>query len=843
MTGKPPRVKPVPAPTKPTDVNVDGSRRLPFASPAMLHQSTPHRLEPLQPSYQPDSIAGVPAIKVSATPRSSAIDEFAVHAAKSSLADYWIPTPKGLGEADAQGIRLLKQRRYVAVDDEHIVQVVPDAESGLFRATQARELHSSGPLLQPDSEGRFWRVLENTDLRNRSEILYSMHRRKAELFLRMGHSIDDFPSVTIKRILAVSGISEMLARDSHIHARPLALLKDTLRRFRLDHQIQLFITHMQHADPLVRAQADPQLRDLLPASEGDPIGRGVERDRALLFQERERAFEVDCDEITLQMRRIFPLLPKTMAQALWRDASAADRLHMHNQPGMPQHLTEEALLALRDVRLARACEGIYLDSVSSPDSDRLALQMIGRLAGWPQKVRIEVRQGVADGDVLGAIGHARSPIRHVLIRQNDGYVIHGSDAPSPQESKDLYSTIWFLLLPDHRQVLGVTEGGGAALQQLVRIQPLPSYQAVSELLKLAALPFSADSVGAQYRQAGQLRGGGDSHPVSTKSVVDRVRDLYPLLSDEEVTRVISERLKSDPSGVLSRLETEFATLRNELAIWSADGALSHAQMSKPADAPTLAAQRQAREQFSAKLQDIWQRKSVSKWGEGDYHFSHYVDFSGELPRLSTRFEYVTELMLTANEPGARIGAFLDSFPNIQCLGVVGIKMEELPSGIFQMRELSELALDRCSLKLSEVTAEGLSRIETLTRLNLANNPLSIAPHVGYMAGLTGLMLSNAHLSSVPSGIDSLRKLGVVALHDNNISDVGYELFEIPDTQDLFVGLLNNPLSDASRQRISQYLENSSMDRKVEIQTEEMVFDSDSDSESSESGFSTGSDSD
>jgi hypothetical protein len=112
-----------------------------------------------------------------------------------------------------------------------------------------------------------------------------------------------------------------------------------------------------------------------------------------------------------------------------------------------------------------------------------------------------------------------------------------------------------------------------------------------------------------------------------------------------------------------------------------------------------------------------------------------------------------------------------------------------------------------------------------------------------MAGLTGLMLNNANLSSVPSGMDTLRKLAVVALHDNNISDVGYDVFEIPDTQDLFVGLVNNPLSDASRQRISQYLESASMDRKVDIQTEDMVSESDSDSESSESGFSTGSDSD
>lgn len=83
----------------------------------------------------------------------------------------------------------------------------------------------------------------------------------------------------------------------------------------------------------------------------------------------------------------------------------------------------------------------------------------------------------------------------------------------------------------------------------------------------------------------------------------------------------------------------------------------------------------------------------------------------------------------------------------------------------------------------------------------------------------------------------------MALQDNNISDVGDDLFDIPDTQDLYVGLLNNPLSDESMRRINQYLANCSMDRKLEIQTAEAVSDVDSESESSESGFSTGSDSD
>ncbi|WP_323156696.1 hypothetical protein, partial [Pseudomonas oryzihabitans] len=84
---------------------------------------------------------------------------------------------------------------------------------------------------------------------------------------------------------------------------------------------------------------------------------------------------------------------------------------------------------------------------------------------------------------------------------------------------------------------------------------------------------------------------------------------------------------------------------------------------------------------------IWQRKSISRWEYGDYHFSADVVFSGELPRLSTRFEYVTELILTAKNPEARIGPFLDSFHNVQYLMVNGVKMEDLAPGIFQMREL------------------------------------------------------------------------------------------------------------------------------------------------------------
>lgn len=840
MTGKPPKIKPVSVPTKPSNSSIDVSRRPLSSSSTVAHLAVALHQESMHSPSSSDPLAITSGINVSTTTTYSTFDEFPRFSANDSLESYWIPSQEGLDESVALGIKTLKHRQYVAVADNHIVQVVRDAESGLLRATHARELHPSGPLLRPDSDGRLWHPLDDPESANPVATVYPEQKRAAELLTGAEYSIEDFSPLMIKCMLAVSGIDTMVVHKSGIHPASLALLQDTARRFALDQKIQLFITQVQHADPAVRAQADPGLQALLPLRTDDQSKRVIEQSRALLFEQSERTFELDCDDNTLQMRRIFPDLPKTIAQALWREASAADHMHLRLRSGMPRHMAEKTLVALREVRLARACEGIYLDSVATLDSDLLALQMIGQLELWPRQIRIEIRRQASEGELLSAIGDARSPVRHTFIRQHEGYVIQLSGVPSPQGRTDLYAAVWRLLLPGQRQLLGVAQGGGAALRQLVRAQPLPSRQRVSELLGLAPVQVTAVPASAQYSQAG-LRGGGDVNPLLTGSVVERVRSLYPQLADKELAAFIAERLGSEPSTVLARLERDLAILRNELAIWNAEGLSTQADSSQ--DAMQIAEERQAREQFSAKLQDIWQRKSVSRWGYGDYHFSHHVDFSAELPKLSARFDHVTELILTVEKPGARIGAFFDSFPNVQYLMVTGIKMEDFPSGIFQMRQLRQLVLDGCSVKLSEATAEGLSRIETLTLLNLANNPLTVAPHVGFMTGLTELMLYNADLSSLPSGIDRLGDLRVMALQDNNISDVGDDLFDIPDTQDLYVGLLNNPLSDESMRRINQYLANCSMDRKVEIQTAEAVSDVDSESESSESGFSTGSDSD
>jgi len=330
--------------------------------------------------------------------------------------------------------------------------------------------------------------------------------------------------------------------------------------------------------------------------------------------------------------------------------------------------------------------------------------------------------------------------------------------------------------------------------------------------------------------------------ISQSSIERRVRALYSGLPDDEVLAFIGERLQVDPLRVLSALENESMALRDDLQRWCAAAPESHPGSAAPRRAETLAAERDNRQRFSDQLQAIWRRESVLADDFADHYFSSFVDFPGRLPELTARFEWVTELVLSSRGMSVELGRFLECFPNVRYLTLENIRMETFSPAIFQMRDLQQLTLNGCSLRLDEHTAEGLSRIDTLTLLDLSDNPLGIAPSVGFMHGLRELSLRGTDLTRVPPGIEHLAALTRVDLRDNGIVELDAELFDLPDTQNLYLDLIGNPLGEAARRQISDYLQGASLDRRVNIRTdegqaEEVVTSSDS----SDSGMESDSD--
>lgn len=702
------------------------------------------------------------------------------------------------------------------------------------------------------------------------EVERPMEWRGAQLFRRLGHSVARFSDITAGRILTVSGIDEAVLRDMHAHARrPPALLEDTIRRFEHDQQIHAFIAQMQSADPLVYVNADPRMQAQLLRAQGVAVQESqmfsgnlvrsvvetlesarlkallgestafgdslsgtdvqaarlririagwAQESRTALFKAREDVFELSRDESTHQMRRIFPDLPKTIAEELWRNASAADRLHMQGNRGITRQMAHEALFYLREVRISRACEGLYLDAVANPDSDRLALHMLETLNGWSSDVRIEVRDGDVNGAVLDSIGRSDSPIRKVLVRQHGQYQAYDGFGNELHELDDLYGAVQHALPDLQRQALGLAHvGQGAGLRQAVRQQTLLPRSQIRALLGQPPLEAGTRSpMGLAVGRSGYLLGGGDFVPEPARSVEQRLQALYPTLSEEAMATLRSERLIGDPMLAVARLENEYVTLVNELEMWSNDVPSHHPTTGSMLTDDEHSIQQQGRKLFAQELQANWSRKLTTTNRQTPTTLDYDLEIVGELPALSADFSHVDELSLSSNA-GLAGHSFLASFPGVRYLTLSGFALESFPMEIYQMRELVTLTLDDCTIRLTESAVEGVAHMEGLTLLHLNNNPLGLTPDVRYMKKLDSLYLQNTGLIDVPVGLFDLEQLAFADLRSNQITTLPDELFEISDERDVNYNLLGNPLSEATRSRIESYFERSSLDKKILIQ--------------------------
>ena len=761
-------------------------------------------------------------------------------------------------QADALGLHRHQGAKVLPLEGK-TYEVVPETTGNVYRLRHPHRPDAYKPKLTHNGAGAWVHEVERP-----------MEWRRAQLFRRLGHSVAEFSDVTAGRIMAVSGIDEAVLRDMHVHTRrPPALLEDTLRRFKLDQQIQAFVAHLQSADPRVYARADPQMQAQLLRAQGvsvqeNPLRSGnlvqsmvetledaqlkkllgespafgdplpgidvrvarlrlkiagwAQESRASLFEASERLFELSSDENTRQIRRIFPDLPKTIAEELWRHAEAADRLHMQRNPGITRRMAHEALFYLREVRLSRAYEGLYLEAIANPDSDRLALHLLENLNGWSPEMRIEVRDGDFGGALLDSLGRPDAPIRKVLVRQNGQYQTFDGFGHELHVLDDLYGAVQHALPDAQRQALGLPHvGQGAGLRQAVRQQTLMPRSQARALLGQPPLEAGARSpMGLAVGRSGYLLGGGDFVPEPARSVEQRLQALYPTLSEENMATLRSERLIGEPVLAVARLENEHVTLVNELEVWSNDVPSRHPTTGSMLTDDELSVQRQGRKLFAQELQANWSRRLTTTNRYTPTTLDYDLEILGELPTLSADFSHVDELSLSSNA-GLGGHSFLASFPGVRYLTLSGFALETFPMEIYQMRALVTLTLDDCAITLTEATVEGLAHMEGLTLLHLDNNPLGRTPDVRYMRELDSLYLKNTGLIDVPVGLFDLEQLAFADLRSNQITTLPDELFEVSDEREFNCNLLGNPLSEVCKSRIESYVDHSSLDKKIMIQ--------------------------
>ncbi|WP_412071660.1 dermonecrotic toxin domain-containing protein [Pseudomonas fluorescens] len=531
------------------------------------------------------------------------------------------------------------------------------------------------------------------------------------------------------------------------------------------------------------------------------LGSIAQRQRTDLFKQRYLALQKTDSELLLTLRQEHPDLPNAvLEQMLIREnLTASQNLTLEETKQLMLRLETRAQEYERSVRLARAYEGLFLDSVSNVDSDTLLLHTVERMPGWTRNVCIEVREGSFNGNVLDRIGAKGAPQWRCLVKMGNRYQAFDTFGQPAHAAENFADAVLHALPDTELAALRLhADDGLLNFKFKIRQQALPR-QELATVLRRQELrsPFYDPDDGG-------LKGGGAPVPVSGEEltrVISRlsVKEFYPYFTDAQADEFL-HRFGVGAVRELDRLKAEFERLETGLRDWegqveadmeAVDGlTLSEDELDEDLSDEELEAINDERIEEWLGTEREYRRtlatvlKKRFKW-QGDESEKIYLD--GQmvgfrldltrispgrlygLPTLGMRFSGVASLEISGECDG--LVQFLEAFPELQTLELSRVSLNELPAAIMTMTGLRTLKIYNAELVLTPANAGSFSNLIHLRELSLDSNPLGRPPSVLGLSELQKLSLSDTRITSCPVGIAHTPYLKLLDLSGNQISRV------------------------------------------------------------------------
>ena len=512
--------------------------------------------------------------------------------------------------------------------------------------------------------------------------------------------------------------------------------------------LEQVLSALQGADPTLEKGAD-NTGDSLQAKAGllrQDIATAVETFKGALAQERYSAQGPGYGPDVRLIQSSYPEVPEAVAEQLLKRLDSQAVAALRDTGRLPQQIADVAQWCEQETRVAKAYEGLHLDTLASLDSQRLALRTLETLPGWRRGTRIELRHYSAEGPVLDAIGSPDWPQTRALVQMNNGQF----QAPLP---RDFYTAAWDALSAQERQGLGFTDA--QQLKAAIQQSPLPR-----EPLRTVLLDHPLRK--PAYDPAMRLLGGGRGFRQLATSLFSspetRVRKLYPSLSELEVTAFI-QTLGEHVGTRLNHLETEYKKLKKDLKVWTrANPAQSIMSANDPAG--------EAVRICSDEILRCWRREA------GASRLALGLGEAVELPVLSADFSHVEALELYKAKWSDSANAFLKNFTQLKSLSISHTpELTTFPDVIADMRSLSSLILGQNSIRLTAQSAAKLSALSHLQVLSLSGNPLGVTPDFSAMPGLEHLNLRATGIDQWPAGLSAETGLKFLDLGQNQLGEV------------------------------------------------------------------------
>lgn len=286
--------------------------------------------------------------------------------------------------------------------------------------------------------------------------------------------------------------------------------------------------------------------------------------------------------------------------------------------------------------------------------------------------------------------------------------------------------------------------------------------------------------------------------------IDLAQTLYPRLSSSDANDLIY-RLPgtlADGRAELLRRQTELATLLDSLDTWvnaTPDDSVTHGVPESDA----WRAQMTQRQRFKDNLEQRLRHYPVDAL---DGEFACDLSFTGELPPLIGRFDYIDQLRLTSTaDTPPPVDALLGLFPRLRVVDIRDYPLRRIPPAIFRLETLSSLNLSGCEIIITPQTADAFAALKNLGSLDLShNNRLWTVPDMAHFPDLQLLNLRNSGLTRSPAGLFRLTRLKKADLSNNKIKRLPAGFPSRPDIRLTEYDFSGNPLVLESQQRLDSY---------------------------------------
>lgn len=548
------------------------------------------------------------------------------------------------------------------------------------------------------------------------------------------------------------------------------------------------------------------------------IARYAHQERAQLFDTLYHSSERNRTLPEQRFKAHHPKLPGSAIRAILDQATPKEIKQLQEQDQVGLRLDEQARLTTDDVRLNRAYEGLYRDTVVNPDSDKIVLHLLKSVSGWPANLRLDIHQDTAQGSLLESAGHLDGTDRRVLARIGESYQAYDKQLQRLNATADatdnLLASIVQVLSNSEREALGVASIddlstlrerlGELALKQRIQIKTLLDLPHIPYWLQ-PPMPVSRSFVAYPL---------WPSHRNQPVDLIRKVQELYPSFDRPRAKGLITSLGMKEPAVLLEleKRKAEYQSLEFGLSRWQ-----EHDEVLDSLAADPQQQRRHQRAQIALKLLRAWRQEIAPVSIDGVSTYTLNIRLSGNsLPDtdfiLGTQgFAHIGHLHLSADWFPTGGNAFLGKFTRLDTLKLE-CALTEIPTGVTDMARLRHLYLDANQVDhpnrivLNEESRRRLARMTHLRTLNLDKNPLGIPPDVTYMTDLSTLSLRETGLTEWPLGATLLEDMERLSLEGNRITTVPPELFTDPLMEETNerTRLHDNPLSEDTLRNITAY---------------------------------------